>query len=191
MRQEEYDMGRLRNALVAAVMIVGLGLAGCGGSSDDGGQAASTGGAASNNGPAPGGTEQQQAELLKYAQCMRENGVPDFPDPVNGRLELRGRRGGGLDPESPQFKAAQERCKDVEPPGLAQQGQSGERQEQMLKYVRCMRENGVPNFPDPQPDGRLVIDGRALGMNPESPTFKAAEEKCRDQAPGGVVPGEQ
>jgi hypothetical protein len=29
-------------------------------------------------------TEQQQA-ALKFAQCMRANGVSDFPDPVNGQ----------------------------------------------------------------------------------------------------------
>jgi hypothetical protein len=28
---------------------------------------------------------EQQKEGLKFAQCMRENGVKDFPDPVNGQ----------------------------------------------------------------------------------------------------------
>jgi hypothetical protein len=27
---------------------------------------------------------EQQSAALKFAQCMRENGVKDFPDPVNG-----------------------------------------------------------------------------------------------------------
>jgi hypothetical protein len=29
-------------------------------------------------------TPQQQAASLKFAQCIREHGVTDFPDPVNG-----------------------------------------------------------------------------------------------------------
>lgn len=29
-----------------------------------------------------------QADLLKYAECMRANGVPDFPDPVGGSLQF-------------------------------------------------------------------------------------------------------
>ncbi|HEX5922446.1 MAG TPA: hypothetical protein VFY45_01350 [Baekduia sp.] len=29
-------------------------------------------------------TPKQQAASLKFAQCIRENGVKDFPDPVNG-----------------------------------------------------------------------------------------------------------
>ena len=28
---------------------------------------------------------QVQQQLVKFAQCMRENGVRDFPDPVNGQ----------------------------------------------------------------------------------------------------------
>ena len=27
---------------------------------------------------------QQQAAALEFAQCIRENGVKDFPDPANG-----------------------------------------------------------------------------------------------------------
>jgi hypothetical protein len=185
-------MGKLRGTLVAAVAVIGLALAGCGGSNGDSNAASPPG--SGSNGAGSSGAEDRQTELLKYSQCMRENGVPDFPDPENGRLQLKvhkGPGGNGLDPDSPQFKAAEEKCKDLQPAGLAQQAQSGERQEQMLKYVDCMRKNGVPNFPDPQADGRLLINRKDLGMDPESPTFKAAEDKCRDLAPGGVAPGEQ
>ena len=30
------------------------------------------------------GAPKQQSAALKFAQCIRENGVKDFPDPVNG-----------------------------------------------------------------------------------------------------------
>ena len=29
-------------------------------------------------------TPKQQSASLRFAQCMRDNGVKDFPDPVNG-----------------------------------------------------------------------------------------------------------
>ena len=30
-------------------------------------------------------SSKQQSLALKFAQCVRHNGVPDFPDPVNGQ----------------------------------------------------------------------------------------------------------
>jgi len=52
-----------------------------------------------------------QAELEKYAECMRANGIPDFPDPVGGSLQLnRGAPGGDLDPANPAFQKAANVC---------------------------------------------------------------------------------
>src|SRR5262245_5923408 len=50
-------------------------------------------------------------------------------------------------------------------------------------YAQCMRDNGVPDFPDPGPDGRFVIDHDKF--KEDDPKFRAALEKCRDLAPGG------
>jgi hypothetical protein len=30
-------------------------------------------------------TPEQLSTALEFAQCIRKNGVPDFPDPVNGQ----------------------------------------------------------------------------------------------------------
>src|SRR5918994_1706372 len=46
----------------------------------------------------------------------------------------------------------------------------------LLAFSRCMRDNGIANFPDPNPNG-INIDG--LGIDPDSPQFKAAEEACK------------
>lgn len=71
-------------------------------------------------------TEEQQKEFqeaaLAHARCMREHGI-DVPDPTfgeDGRAQIRIRRGsgkgaGGPDPESPEFEAAQEACRDELP----------------------------------------------------------------------------
>jgi hypothetical protein len=37
-----------------------------------------------------------------------------------------------------------------------------------------MREHGVPNFPDPDENGGFALGG----LDPDSPTMKAAEQAC-------------
>jgi hypothetical protein len=60
---------------------------------------------------------------LKFSQCMRAHGVPNFPDPnISGggvRLTIRGGPS-GIDANSPQFKAAQKTCQSdlPRPPGV-------------------------------------------------------------------------
>jgi len=54
--------------------------------------------------------------------------------------------------------------------------------EQMRKFSQCMRDNGLPDFPDPDADGRL----RGVGHEQQgSPTYQAAMADCRGKLPGG------
>jgi hypothetical protein len=49
-----------------------------------------------------------------------------------------------------------------------------------------MRENGIPNFPDPSEEGGIGLDMNELGLSgPDDPKLKAAEEKCKQFQPGG------
>jgi hypothetical protein len=60
-------------------------------------------------------TAQQQAAALKFAQCIRENGVKDFPDPTpDGPLIDTGRIPSlaGKDPRSSPLTAAMRTCRD-------------------------------------------------------------------------------
>ena len=57
-----------------------------------------------------------------------------------------------------------------------------------VAYAKCMRSNGVPNFPDPNASGGFAFHARA-GMNPSSPAFKAAQAKCRHFMPPGPGSG--
>lgn len=62
-----------------------------------------------------GGRTQQgpsQAQLVKVAQCMRANGIPDFPDPVNGTLSFNLGASGDLSPNSPTFQSASKLCSE-------------------------------------------------------------------------------
>jgi hypothetical protein len=51
------------------------------------------------------------AAALKYATCMRANGVPNFPDPNGQGLIQINNATGPLDPNSPQFEKAAAACK--------------------------------------------------------------------------------
>jgi hypothetical protein len=56
-----------------------------------------------------------------------------------------------------------------------------------LKYTACMRAHGVPNFPDPSP-GRGFVFQAGAGVDPSSPTVRAAQAKCQKYM-GGSPPG--
>lgn len=51
-----------------------------------------------------------QATLLRYAECMRAEGIADFPDPLNGTLSLNMGASGDLDPNSPAYQNATKLC---------------------------------------------------------------------------------
>jgi hypothetical protein len=167
--------------VATAVIALGLGLAGCGGSNDNsGGQSGASGAPAGNGGGAAAGGG--DTKLVQYAQCMRKNGVPSFPDPVNGQLHIQVTKGGPMDPHNATFQSAQQACKSLQPAGLyGGNSQSSSQQEASLKFVQCMRKNGVPNFPDPQ-GGHFILGN---GIDPNSPQFQKATSACRSLLPGG------
>jgi hypothetical protein len=51
-----------------------------------------------------------QATALKFAQCMRANGIADFPDPTGNQQAIRATPGSDLDPADPAFQAASTLC---------------------------------------------------------------------------------
>lgn len=51
----------------------------------------------------------------------------------------------------------------------------------LVKFSECMRSHGITNFPDPH--GGTITFNVADGIDPNSPTFKAAQQACRKYAP--------
>jgi hypothetical protein len=137
--------------------------------------AAACGSSSSNRAASSGDRDQ----ALAYAQCMRQNGAPDFPDPdAQGRL-----RGAGHEQQdAPQFRAAQEACRDLAPGGEHEKLGDPAFVEQMREFSQCMRGHGLPDFPDPDAQGRLRGPGHE---QQDSPQFRAAMEACRGKLPGG------
>jgi hypothetical protein len=88
----------------------------------------------SPGGGKPPSAAQQQlavASALKFSECMRNHGITDFPDPkvstsggnIGISISLRSGKGSDLNPNGPQFQAAQKACQSLAP-GRAQAGRS-------------------------------------------------------------------
>jgi hypothetical protein len=68
--------------------------------------------------PSPAQQAKDREQMLKFSACMRKNGLPKFPDPTfnpDGSGGLKIGRDSGIEPNSPQFKAAQKACQDLLP----------------------------------------------------------------------------
>ena len=128
---------------------------------------------------------------VKFAECMRSNGVSEFPDPgASGKLTIDAiANGSSLDTSTPAFKQAISACKNLEPAGFMGSKRSSQQQDAALKFAQCIRANGVKDFPDPTPNGPLVDTSRIPsaaepgGMS----ILHTAMQKCRDMAAAAGV----
>ena len=185
-----------RTPLVAAILVSGVLAAGCGGSSGSqtattvGGTTTSASSAASSGSTGPGA---YGSGPLAFSRCMRANGVPSFPDPNPGRGGLFSLA--GINPSSPAFRAAQEKCQKLMGGGPPVPGStthpSAQTLTKLVRIARCMRQHGVPQFPDPRtsvpsnPAGIQEItdfDGVILlfptTMKLQAPAYKQALTAC-------------
>jgi hypothetical protein len=127
-----------------------------------------------------------RATALKLSECMRANGVPNFPDP-NGQGVIQGT---GFNPTSSSFEAAMNKCKRYTPHGgrAPTPQQTAQMQAEALRFSQCMRSHGLTNFPDPNfgPGGSVTIRIGAhngTSLDPSSPIFHAAMRACRSNLP--------
>jgi hypothetical protein len=172
--------------LVPAVVLLAAALVACGSSSSGGAKVATAAGTKSTT-TTTTKTNARQAHL-DFARCMREHGV-DMPDPTfddNGGVQLEVREGGGEVEQAGEvdstFREAEKTCRH-RLAGVMGDGPDGrpdaETQERALRFARCMRENGVTNFPDPDfSEGGMVRIG-GDGIDPSSPTTQEAHKRCQ------------
>ena len=133
--------------------------------------------------------EQGYQAALSFAQCMRTHGVPAFTDPVivnSHTVEV----GKGGDPSSPKYESANAACEHLLPNGGS--GPAPIQLQQALakdiKFAKCMRSHGLPNFPDPKETSGGITFGNGNGPLPGvekgSPQFRAAQRACQALLPG-------
>ncbi|WP_205825486.1 hypothetical protein [Microbispora catharanthi] len=114
-------------------------------------------------------------QFLRYSQCMRKEGVP-MTDP---EVEGDNVRAGTYDKDSVDMRkvaAAEEACKQYRPPRETGPGMAL-KDELARRFARCMREQGVEKFPDPNPDGPTQT-GPEVGQDPQ---YREARKTCDAQ----------
>jgi hypothetical protein len=162
---------------LAALAMVALIGAGCSGNGSSGGSKNAT----------------NRDKAMKFAECVRENGISAFPDPnASGELTIDGiANRSSLDTNTAAFKKAIGACRDLQPGGFMGHKRSAQEERNGLEFAACVRDNGVKDFPDPTKDGPLIDTSRipsAAGRGARSiPGFQAAVEKCRDALAGALA----
>jgi hypothetical protein len=182
-----------RTVIIPLLAVGALVVAGCGSSNPSGSTVAHIGSTttatttADTGGPLGGGLASHYQQLVRFAECMRAHGEPDFPDPVQSGNGVQLRLNNNVDPRSPQFQAAQKACASYAPPGIAAGGSPAKLREELDAFAACMRSHGEPNFPDPKvssssaPGGRnkVAVQIGGPGINPRSPQYAKAQQACR------------
>jgi hypothetical protein len=159
---------------IIGFLAAALGLSACGGSSP------------------PSNPASSHAEsALEFSKCMRENGVKSFPDPEitpGGGTKLSF-NGEGVSRQT--LEAAQTACQHFQEEGgqgpeLSPQ-EKVEREEELQKFAKCMREHGIEVVTKVSPGGGVAVGikgGAGAGKNPESPAVAAAQKACQGLLPG-------
>ena len=123
--------------------------------------------------------EDREEALLAFAACMRDNGV-EMPDPqfgLDGKANM-GTLFGELDEDDAAVQAATEACDAYLPSSLADDPVlQAERQDALLEFAQCMRDNGV-EMDDPVAGGGPGR-GPMATLDQNDPTIAAGLEVCR------------
>jgi hypothetical protein len=149
-------------AALAAVALIG---AGCGSDASSQPETASS--------ATPKLTAQEKA--VKFAECMRANGVPHFPDP-----DPKGETNFGVDVSREVWLKAVDACKALKPAGALSSKRSPKEQSAGLRFAQCVRDHGVKDFPDPINGAPLIDTYKIPSSNkPGGMTIlNAATHKC-------------
>jgi hypothetical protein len=131
--------------------------------------------------------QQRLQQAIAYSQCMRSNGIANFPDPIqsSGRvgfsIAIGGNGTGAVDVNSPQYRSASTACEkktdwNQVPPAALQQFMAG-----AVSHAECMRSHGISNYPDPIEHSTYVQNGPTPGdgIDENSPQYAAARKACQ------------
>ena len=198
----------------AALLAVGLVAAACGGSEEEPTAAVAS---LDETPVVTQSTDESIAEaqtdeeaMLAFSQCVRENGVDEFPDPTvdgdgNPTFDLFG---SGIEIGTDTFERAIGACESLVEgtnvgagPGIDQT----EVEDMMLGFTECLRSEGLDvgdfAFPEGGPpaageDGGFELSGTrnellalVLGLDADDPAVEAAIETCEPLLAGLGQPG--
>ncbi|WP_412077663.1 hypothetical protein ACLF6K_25170 [Streptomyces xanthophaeus] len=156
--------------MTTAAAITGLALAvtGCANGTSGGKSGGKQDGASA--GGSGGGAGADADKAVKMRQCLREHGI-DAPDPKPGQDPRAMTVGGGVDPQK--MQEAMKACGMGGPDSGKEPTQ--EEKDKELKWIRCMRENGV-QLKDPEYNGGMRT---GIEVPPgQEKAFEDAQKKC-------------
>ena len=164
---------RRRRVLTALAVIATVALiSGCGSSAP----ATGSGGGIS--------TAAAHQQAVRFAECIRTNGVSEFPDPDASGQFAYGipSYSSPLNPSSAAWQHAIGACKNLEPAEFMPTSFTPTQLSARLKFAQCVRANGVPDFPDPTATGPLVDVSNGSSI----PGLHATIQKCIRLNPAAV-----
>lgn len=155
---------RRAGASLAVVALIGLPMAACssGSSADPSSASGNSSADAAANGDAA------------FAQCVRQHGVSNMPDPQDGHFLMP-----GSVTSNPSWQSAVQACQHYLPGGTLGGNNNSSA---MLNYSHCMQTHGEPQYPDPEANGALAMPA---SIDQNSPTFQKAEQDCKADLPAG------
>jgi hypothetical protein len=138
---------------------------------------------ACNSGDSESAASNPEQAALDFAQCMRDNGVPNFPDPVaqpDGSFGFQRPPGASASALDDALKSCQSEARAI---GIdvGSDGGDANAQDALLKLSRCMRKNGIPEFPDPKPNSDALggLHDLFSDYDLESPRVAKALNACQ------------
>ena len=183
LRRRHWSRALLLTPGLAGLVGLSLLVSACGGSPGSrvaqlGSTTTTTQSSPSSNAPTTSSQSTNAQRMLAFSRCVREHGVPSFPDPDSqGILPALTQQELGVSKQT--SLAAQHACESL----LSRGGSAGtpqQRQQKLafgLKVAQCLRAHGFPTFPDPTGFSQALPPG----IDPSSPQFQTAQTTCEKQ----------
>lgn len=127
--------------------------------------------------PAPAGLARLDGSNVAWAACMTTHGIATSPSGDGVMITSN------VDPNSSLFETAYRACAKLWPNAPPQSApklspaQQVKAAHAMLAFASCMRQHGVPGFPDPNSQGVFPSSGMD-GIDPNSPLVQTAFKAC-------------
>jgi hypothetical protein len=136
---------KTRLGAAAVLACIAIAAAGCGGAHRTG---------ATQSAP----PQNPAAAWHQVVLCARANGMPGLQDP---RIDASGKAifPNGLNVPAQTRRACQSLF-DRLVPNAQNQAPTTAQLSALLQFARCMRSHGIPDWPDPRPDGTFIPDAR-------------------------------
>lgn len=125
----------------------------------------------------------------QVAQCVRDHGQPDFPDPTVDSSGQAHWPPGLQKPPDSVLQACQSIFDRIPPQDRG--GSSGVSVAMLQRFARCMRQHGIQDWPDPDSQGQFHFPPSLAGNLKTSPRWAqvsaAWNGPCQQYNPSGHI----